>query len=301
MQPCGDHGAAHRPAGPVRAMALSSYFLVTTDHRIPEIRRAGFLYLLIAHIGALGILLGSVMQVALLLPLSGRAQQAGIAVRDGFLAAYYQQDAASRPRVRLYDVAARDVPSAYLAAVADGAEAVVGPLTREEVADIETDKTSGIAPLSADQSHTSAASFVSAMYAIHFPSGDQDGASRTSSESAMRAAGRKMAPAPMVVVQKTKPNPTKRMVKASTVSAAGSRSRSPRKTTRTLAVPSEEETRILIEEAGDTSLGAAVRILASLGLRVGAGEPEAAKRERGRHEEGQRPWRGGPHLLQPTD
>ena len=38
-------------------MALSSYFLVTTQHRLPEIRRAGFLYLLIAHVGALGILL----------------------------------------------------------------------------------------------------------------------------------------------------------------------------------------------------------------------------------------------------
>ena len=39
------------------SMALSSYFLVTTDHRIPEIRRAGFLYLLIAHVGAISILL----------------------------------------------------------------------------------------------------------------------------------------------------------------------------------------------------------------------------------------------------
>src|SRR5204863_3109393 len=38
-------------------MALTSYFLVTTEHRIPEIRRAGFLYLLIAHIGAIAILL----------------------------------------------------------------------------------------------------------------------------------------------------------------------------------------------------------------------------------------------------
>jgi formate hydrogenlyase subunit 3/multisubunit Na+/H+ antiporter MnhD subunit len=38
-------------------MALSSYFLVTTQHRIPDIRRAGFLYLLIAHVGAIGILL----------------------------------------------------------------------------------------------------------------------------------------------------------------------------------------------------------------------------------------------------
>ncbi|MGQ9862592.1 MAG: proton-conducting transporter transmembrane domain-containing protein, partial [Thiobacillaceae bacterium] len=38
-------------------MALASYFLVTTDHKIPDIRRAGFLYLLIAHIGAVALLL----------------------------------------------------------------------------------------------------------------------------------------------------------------------------------------------------------------------------------------------------
>ncbi|MGZ5035003.1 MAG: proton-conducting transporter transmembrane domain-containing protein, partial [Usitatibacter sp.] len=38
-------------------MALSSFFLVTTNHRIPEIQRAGYLYLLIAHIGAIAILL----------------------------------------------------------------------------------------------------------------------------------------------------------------------------------------------------------------------------------------------------
>jgi formate hydrogenlyase subunit 3/multisubunit Na+/H+ antiporter MnhD subunit len=38
-------------------MALSSYFLVTSQHRIPEIRRAGFLYLVMAHVGALSILL----------------------------------------------------------------------------------------------------------------------------------------------------------------------------------------------------------------------------------------------------
>ncbi len=39
------------------AMALSSYFLVTTDHRIAEIRRAGFIYLLMAHLGAISLLL----------------------------------------------------------------------------------------------------------------------------------------------------------------------------------------------------------------------------------------------------
>lgn len=44
-------------------MALASYFLVTAQHRIPEIRSAGFLYLLIAHVGAIAILLSfGVMQ-----------------------------------------------------------------------------------------------------------------------------------------------------------------------------------------------------------------------------------------------
>lgn len=38
-------------------MALSSFFLVTSEHRHAEIRRAGYLYLLVAHIGAVGILL----------------------------------------------------------------------------------------------------------------------------------------------------------------------------------------------------------------------------------------------------
>jgi hydrogenase-4 component B len=38
-------------------MALSSYFLVTTDHKVAENRSAGFIYLLVAHIGAIAILL----------------------------------------------------------------------------------------------------------------------------------------------------------------------------------------------------------------------------------------------------
>ena len=47
-------------------MALSSYLLVISHHKIPEIRRAGFLYLLIAHLGALAILLSfGVMQSGL--------------------------------------------------------------------------------------------------------------------------------------------------------------------------------------------------------------------------------------------
>ncbi len=39
------------------SMALSSFFLVTSEHRHGEIRRAGYIYLLIAHVGAMAILL----------------------------------------------------------------------------------------------------------------------------------------------------------------------------------------------------------------------------------------------------
>ena len=38
-------------------MALSSYFLVTANHRIAEVRKAGYLYITMAHIGAIAILL----------------------------------------------------------------------------------------------------------------------------------------------------------------------------------------------------------------------------------------------------
>ena len=85
-------------------------------------------------------------QIALLLPVSGRAELDGIAVRDGFIAAYLQQDPNSRPHVRIYDVAAQSVASAYNQAISDGATFVVGPLTKEDVAAIAP-LTTGRAPV----------------------------------------------------------------------------------------------------------------------------------------------------------
>ncbi len=46
------------------AMALSSYLLVVTDHRTSAARRAGFLYLLIEHVGALAILAAFAILIA---------------------------------------------------------------------------------------------------------------------------------------------------------------------------------------------------------------------------------------------
>lgn len=82
----------------------------------------------------------AVNQIAILLPLSGSntATLAG-AVRDGIVAAH---DMAKRqqqaPRLRFYDVGdnAGYVRTAYNKAVSDGADAVIGPLRKEAVAAI---------------------------------------------------------------------------------------------------------------------------------------------------------------------
>jgi outer membrane PBP1 activator LpoA protein len=82
----------------------------------------------------LGVGLDYPTQVALVLPLSGRQQAAGVAVRDGFMAALLQQDPARRPQVNIYDTVAMGASTAYRRAIADGAQFVVGPLMKEDVA-----------------------------------------------------------------------------------------------------------------------------------------------------------------------
>src|SRR5580692_6995434 len=91
-------------------------------------------------------------QIALLLPLSGRGEAFGVAVRDGFVAAYLEQDAARRPSLKIYDVASESVGAAYNRAIADGAGFVVGPLTKEDVA--------AVAPLSAGRTPVLALNFL---------------------------------------------------------------------------------------------------------------------------------------------
>jgi outer membrane PBP1 activator LpoA protein len=72
--------------------------------------------------------------IALLLPITGRAAGAAISVRDGFLTAYYESAPAERPRLRVYDTGRQSVADALTQASQLGADFIVGPLTREEVA-----------------------------------------------------------------------------------------------------------------------------------------------------------------------
>jgi outer membrane PBP1 activator LpoA protein len=71
-------------------------------------------------------------KVALLLPLSGPLAGPGGAIRDGFLAAATN----SATKIKLYDTAATPVAELYQNALSDGAEYVVGPLSKTDVATV---------------------------------------------------------------------------------------------------------------------------------------------------------------------
>jgi uncharacterized protein len=76
-------------------------------------------------------------QIALLLPNNDGLAGIGSAIREGFFTAYYQASDTHAPRavIRVYDSGgnAASAIKAYNQAVTDGAQMVVGPLTRAEV------------------------------------------------------------------------------------------------------------------------------------------------------------------------
>lgn len=77
------------------------------------------------------------LRVAVLLPLTGPQAPAAAAVRDGYLAGYYSSNR-PRPQVRFYDTTG-GVRAALARAAADGNDAAVGPLIREDVDAVFTD------------------------------------------------------------------------------------------------------------------------------------------------------------------
>jgi outer membrane PBP1 activator LpoA protein len=70
-------------------------------------------------------------RLAVLLPVTTRPEAA--LIRDGFQYACDQQDNAQRAQITVYDTDELGVPAALAQARSDGAEMIVGPLTRDEV------------------------------------------------------------------------------------------------------------------------------------------------------------------------
>lgn len=80
---------------------------------------------------------GQPARIAMLLPLSGKLAAFGMALRDGFMAAWYdaQRRGENPPPVQFYDTdTSADVVQLYGQAVADGAGVVIGPLEKQQVA-----------------------------------------------------------------------------------------------------------------------------------------------------------------------
>ena len=74
-------------------------------------------------------------RLAILLPNEGRFANAATALRNGLLAAYYQQEPALRPQLAFYDSSnPADIWPLYQQAVASGADVVIGPLDKQAVA-----------------------------------------------------------------------------------------------------------------------------------------------------------------------
>ncbi|OGT21354.1 MAG: hypothetical protein A3C55_03455 [Gammaproteobacteria bacterium RIFCSPHIGHO2_02_FULL_42_13] len=74
-------------------------------------------------------------QIALLLPLHGPFASMGTAVRDGFMMNFYNNAKylQNTPTIKVYDTSKDDILTLYQQAVDDGAQFVIGPLTKDNV------------------------------------------------------------------------------------------------------------------------------------------------------------------------
>jgi uncharacterized protein len=77
---------------------------------------------------------GNLTRIALLVPASGPGSNEARTIREGFEFAMRQLPAGSRPELRVYDTAAAPAVEQAAAARAEGAEFVVGPFLRADVA-----------------------------------------------------------------------------------------------------------------------------------------------------------------------
>jgi outer membrane PBP1 activator LpoA protein len=78
--------------------------------------------------------LSSEDHIAIMLPRSGPYAKVAAAVRDGFMAAWYQQPTTQRPSLQFYDSSnLNDTLHIYQQAVLQGAKMVVGPLNKDAV------------------------------------------------------------------------------------------------------------------------------------------------------------------------
>ncbi|MCM8857202.1 MAG: penicillin-binding protein activator [Candidatus Thiodiazotropha sp.] len=108
---------------------LSSQFAIWRD-RFPQ--HPALQELLASYLEQRG--LSSEDHIAILLPRSGPYAKVAAAVRDGFMAAWYQQPATQRPILQFYDSSElKNTLPIYQQAILQGAKMIVGPLNKDAV------------------------------------------------------------------------------------------------------------------------------------------------------------------------
>ncbi len=87
--------------------------------------------------------------IALLLPITGKFAQAAAALRDGFLAAYYEHTNKGKQAIQIYDSGddPKKVRQVYQKALDDGAQFVVGPLDKDAVKELANEAPLGVPTL----------------------------------------------------------------------------------------------------------------------------------------------------------
>ena len=77
-------------------------------------------------------------KMALLLPLTGPLSGPGGAIKDGFMAAYHASNISDSVKVRIFNTDSVDVRALYREALDDGADYIVGPLSKPNVSTVAT-------------------------------------------------------------------------------------------------------------------------------------------------------------------
>lgn len=82
-------------------------------------------------------------KIALLLPLNGALGKQGQAIRNGFLAAFYQSKSSAgyTPAIAIYDTSQEDVNTLYQRAVHENARVVIGPLLKSDIEQLVSKQT----------------------------------------------------------------------------------------------------------------------------------------------------------------
>lgn len=87
--------------------------------------------------------------IAVLLPESGRFSKAAEAIKIGLMAAYHQSESINQPAIRFYDTSSASSVYLYHQAISEGAELVIGPLSKDIIQELalSTDLTTPVLAL----------------------------------------------------------------------------------------------------------------------------------------------------------